>query len=116
MTKVSTRTKRIGRHQRIRATVFGTAEKPRVAVFKSNRNIFVQFVDDNAKKTLFSNKTKSVKLKGTKTEKAEQIGEALAKIANEKGIKEIVFDRGGFKYHGRVKAVAEGLRKGGLKF
>jgi len=108
--------------------VKGTAERPRVSVFKSSRHLFVQFVDDQASKTVLSSdasvgvptKTSGqlknkAKDKLTKTEKAAKIGEMLAEKAKESGIKEVVFDRGGFKYHGRIKAVADGLRKGGLK-
>ena len=109
---------RISRHKRVRAKVIGTAERPRVSVFKSNQHIFVQFIDDDAKKTILSSKTvssKKTKAKGSKSEIAAKIGEILAEKAKEAGIKEAIFDRGGFKYHGRVKAVAEGLRKGGIK-
>ncbi|OGN13945.1 MAG: 50S ribosomal protein L18 [Candidatus Yanofskybacteria bacterium RIFCSPHIGHO2_02_FULL_43_22] len=109
---------RIRRHKRVRATIKGTKERPRASVFKSNRHIFVQFIDDKAGKTLVSSKiisNKKSKIKGTKSEKAEKIGEMLAEKAKEAGINEVVFDRGGFKYHGRIKAVAEGLRKGGIK-
>ena len=117
------------RHKRVRAKVYGTAEKPRVSVFKSNRNVFAQFIDDEAGKTVLSSKVVSDKKSKTsakggpasggkinKTEKAMKIGETLAEQAKEAGIKEVVFDRGGFKYHGRIKAVADGLRKGGIKF
>ena len=107
------------RHRRVRATIKGTAERPRVSVFKSNKNIFVQFIDDVSNKTLLSNKikeeTKTKKAQVSKTQKADNIGEALADEAKKAGIKEVVFDRGGFKYHGRIKAVAESLRKGGIK-
>lgn len=109
---------RIRRHRRVRSKILGTAQRPRVSVFKSNKHVFVQFIDDGKNKTLISNKVISdskSKIKGNKTDKASQIGETLAEKAKEIGIKEIVFDRGGFKYHGRIKAVAEGLRKGGLK-
>lgn len=113
------RKKRISRHRRVRAKAFGTPQKPRVAVFKSNKNVFVQFIDDEAGKTIISSKivgdTKS-KTKVNKTAKALSIGEMLADKAKAAGISEVVFDRGGFKFHGRVKAVADGLRKGGIKF
>ena len=107
------------RHRRVRAVIKGTAERPRVSVFKGNRHVFVQFIDDETGKTVLSNKIVSdskSKIKGTKTDKATKIGEMLADKAKEAGISEAVFDRGSFKYHGRIKAVAEGLRKGGLKF
>jgi len=106
------------RHQRVRAKIVGTKERPRVSVFKSNKHIFVQFIDDEAGKTILSSKvvvSKKSKIKDTKIDKAMKTGEMLAEKAKEAGIREIVFDRGGFKYHGRVKAVADGLRKGGLK-
>lgn len=108
------------RHHRVRAKITGTAERPRVSVFKSNKNIFVQFIDDASGKTLLSNKIEEVaktkKAKVNKTEKAIQIGEMLASDAKKMGIQEVIFDRGGFKYHGRVKAIADGLRKGGINF
>lgn len=110
---------KIMRHRRVRARITGTAERPRVSVFKSNKHIFVQFIDDELNKTMLSSKVVSSaksKIKGTKIQKSEKIGEMLAEKAKEAGIKEAVFDRGGFKYHGRVKAVADGLRKGGIKF
>lgn len=110
---------RIKRHKRVRAVIIGTTDRPRVSVFKSKKHVFVQFIDDKSGKTILSNKVvsdKKSKLKGTKTDKAAKIGEVLAEKAKEVGIKEVVFDRGGFKYHGRVKAVADGLRKGGIKF
>lgn len=98
----------------------GTPKRPRVSVFKSNKNIFVQFIDDTSGKTLLSNKikveeAKTKKTKINKTKKAINVGETLASDAKKMGINEVVFDRGGFKYHGRVKAIADGLRKGGLK-
>lgn len=110
---------RISRHKRVRAKIVGTAQRPRVSVFKSNKHIFVQVIDDNTGKTLISSKVISgskTKIKGNKTEKALATGEMLAEKAKAAGIKELIFDRGGFKYHGRVRAVAEGLRKGGMKF
>ena len=109
---------RISRHRRIREKISGTAKIPRVSVFKSSRNIFIQFIDDNNRKTILSNKVisgKNNKTKGSKTEKAAIIGQQLAEKAKEAGIKEAVLDRGGFKYHGRVKAVVDGLRQGGIK-
>ena len=110
---------RIRRHKRVRSKISGTAEKPRVSVFKSNQHIFVQFIDDSSNKTIISSKVVAgakSKVKGSKTEIALKTGEMLAEKAKEVGIKEVIFDRGGFKYHGRVKAVADGLRKGGIKF
>ena len=110
---------KISRHKRVRAKITGTPERPRVSVFKSNRNVFAQFIDDTNGKTILSSKivsSKKTKAKGSKTDKALAVGEMLAEKAKELGIKEVVFDRGGFKFHGRVKAVADGLRKGGIKF
>src|SRR3989344_6099905 len=109
---------RLNRHKRVRAKIQGAATRPRVAVFKSNRHVFVQFIDDTTGKTILSSKiisAKNSKTKGSKTTKAGAIGETLAEKAKELGITEAVFDRGGFKFHGRVKAVAEGLKKGGIK-
>ncbi len=106
------------RHKRARAKIIGTKERPRVSVFKSNKHTFVQFIDDTIGKTVLSSKVisaKKNKMKGTKTAKANSIGEMLAEKAKGLGINEIVFDRGGFKFHGRIKAVAEGLKKGGIK-
>lgn len=103
----------------IRKNVSGTAEKPRMSVYRSNTQIYVQIIDDVAGKTLAaaSSKVKSIAdVKGTKTQKAEKVGEEIAKVALEKGISQVVFDRNGFLYHGRVKALADAARKGGLKF
>lgn len=101
----------------------GTSERPRVSVFKSNKNIFVQFIDDTSGKTILSNKLKKSasrqkinNKKEDKTKRAQEIGQVLASEVKKAGITTVVFDRGGFKYHGRVKAVADGLRKGGIKF
>ena len=96
----------------------GTKERPRVSVFKSNKHIFVQLIDDEKGKTIVSSKAvsgKSAKLKGTKVNRATEIGKLLAEKAKTAGIKEVVFDRGGYKYHGRIKSLADGLRAGGLK-
>jgi large subunit ribosomal protein L18 len=109
--------KRKMRHKRVRAKIKGTNERPRVCVFKSNRYIFAQFIDDDAGKTLISNQIgKKNKTKGNKTTCAQAMGIELAAKAKEQGIKSVVFDNGGFKYHGRIKALADGLRTGGLKF
>lgn len=109
---------RISRHKRVRSRVLGTAKRPRVTIFRSNRHIFVQLVDDETRKTILSSKVVSVnksKAKGNKSEKATEVGKAIAEKAKAAGINAAVFDRGGYKYHGRVKALAEGLRAGGLK-
>ena len=106
--------KRIRRHKKIRSTVSGTENRPRVSVFKSNTELFVQVVDDVAEKTLLSISTKKVSGK-TKLEKSKAAGLELAKAMADKKITEGVFDRGGNSYTGRVAAFAEGLREGGLK-
>ena len=103
----------------IRTTVQGTAVRPRLAVFRSNRDIYAQVIDDDAGHTLLSASSKEnqvASMKGSKTEQAKAVGITLAKKAGAKGIKEVLFDRGGFLYHGRVKALAEGAREGGLSF
>jgi large subunit ribosomal protein L18 len=147
--KLSAKERRQKRHVRIRKRVFGTAQKPRLSVFRSQRHIYAQLIDDTQARTLVSaSSLEAIKLpeiekkqeisgkaleekgkKGTSKEKekaelllkkpsliAFAVGENLAKKALEKGISEVVFDRGGFRFHGRVKALAEGARKVGLKF
>jgi len=120
------REKRKKRHQRIREKISGTAKKPRLCVFRSNKHIYAQLIDDEREVTLASatdldlkagaKKGKKSKKKSlTKTEKAFKVGEMIAEKAKEMKVKEVVFDRAGYKYHGRVKALAEGARKGGLK-
>lgn len=112
---------RLKRHRRVRATITGTVVRPRVSVFKSNRHIFGQVIDDENGKTIIGasdliSKTKAKEKKQLKkSETAYHIGESLAAKMLEKNIKEAVFDRGGFKYHGRIKSFADGLRKGGIK-
>ncbi len=102
------------RHKKIRSRVSGTSERPRLFVLRSNTHIYASLINDAEGKTLLSIWDKD--LKGTKTEKAEKIGETIAREAQAKKIDLVVFDRGGYKYHGRVKALAEAARKGGLKF
>lgn len=105
----------------MRAKIFGTAKKPRLSVFRSLKDVFVQLIDDEAGRTLASQASRGLKpgqenhLKG-KTALSYEAGLALAKKAAELGVKDVCFDRGGYLYHGRVKAVAEGARAGGLKF
>ena len=104
--------------RRIRRDMNGTAEKPRMSVFRSNMQISVQIIDDVQAKTLISATSKHkdiASVKGTKSEKAAMVGELAAKLAVEAGIKEVVFDRNGYLYHGKVKSLADGARKGGLK-
>ncbi len=117
------KTKRRIRHFRVRKKVVGTDNIPRLSVFRSNKNIYAQLIDDRSAKTLFSvSSLKFSEAKGegatkiSRIDLAAQVGEALAKIAIQKNIKKTVFDRGGYKYHGRIKSLAEGARKGGLKF
>ncbi len=107
--------KRIRRHVRIRAKLFGTADCPRLAVSKSNKHISVQLIDDVSAKTLASAHSREVKGK-TMTEKSVKVGESIAEKAKAKKISKVVFDRGGFIYTGNVKALADGARKGGLQF
>lgn len=105
--------------KRIRRNIFGSPKMPRMSVYRSNKHISVQVIDDIQGVTLVSassNDKEFAELKGTKVELAGAVGELVSKRAAEKGITEIVFDRNGFLYHGRVKALAEGARKGGLKF
>ncbi|MCZ7588645.1 MAG: 50S ribosomal protein L18 [Gaiella sp.] len=114
---MSVREARLRRHRRVRGKVSGTVERPRLAVFRSNRGIFAQLVDDEAGRTLASASWLAQRsFKGTKTEQAAAVGKALAAEAKKAGIETCVFDRGGYLYHGRVKALAEGAREGGLRF
>jgi large subunit ribosomal protein L18 len=109
---------RLRRHRRVRKRISGTAERPRLVVFRSNRGIFAQLVDDEARRTLASASWLSLRgtFEGTKTEQAAEVGKLLAKSAKAAGIEGVVFDRGGFLYHGRVKALADAAREGGLRF
>ncbi len=111
--------KRIRRKNRVRSKIFGTQERPRFSVFRSNKYIFLQLIDDQAGKTLVSAKDSDVKdinkIKG-KVKRAYKVAKVLAERAKQKKIESVVFDRNGYKYHGRIKAVADGARDGGLKF
>ena len=100
---------------RIRGKVSGTAQRPRMTVFRSNKAIYVQLIDDLAGKTLCSASSKGM-TEGTKSEISEKVGEAVAKKALEMGITQVVFDRNGYLFHGRVKSLADAARKAGLKF
>lgn len=106
------------RKARIRAKTKGTSQKPRLSVYRSNKFIYAQIIDDEKGKTIVgvSEKHLSLKDKKTKLDKSKELGLFIAKKAIEKKVKEVVFDRGSYKYHGRVKQVAEGAREGGLKF
>ncbi len=103
----------------IRKKIAGTAQKPRLSVFRSNSEIYAQLIDDDNRVTLAaaSSKDKDIAAqKGTKSEKSKLVGEAIARKAKDLGLETVVFDRGGYLYHGRVKAVADGAREGGLQF
>jgi large subunit ribosomal protein L18 len=107
---------RLRRRRRVRAKVSGTAERPRISVFRSNRGIFVQLIDDEAGRTLAAvNWTEADLRTLSGTDQAKRVGELLAERAKAAGIDTAVFDRGGYQYHGRVKALAEGAREGGLR-
>ena len=118
MTILTVRQARQRRHQRVRRKVFGTAERPRLVVFRSNRGIAAQLVDDVAGRTLASAGWTAMpkSFKGTKTEQAAEVGKALAAAAKKAGIETVLFDRAGYLFHGRVKALADGAREGGLRF
>jgi large subunit ribosomal protein L18 len=108
---------RARRHRRIRGKISGTAERPRLVVFRSNKGISAQLVDDDSGKTLAGASWVGLKsFSGNKTEQATEVGKTLAAAAKDAGVETCVFDRGGYLYHGRVKALAEGAREGGLKF
>ena len=116
----NTRAARLKRHRRLRAKVRGVPERPRLAVFRSLNHIFAQVIDDTTGSTLVAasdiDPAIRSQVKGTKTDRAKAVGEAVAKRALERGINQVVFDRGGFLYHGRVKALAEAARGAGLEF
>lgn len=109
---------RCRRHRRVRARIFGVKDKPRLCVFRSNRHIYAQLINDDEGKTLAS--ADDAELKGFKKAKksdiAKEVGKLIARKAQDKKIESVVFDRGGYKYHGGVKALAEGAREGGLRF
>ena len=118
MSTLTVRRARERRHRRVRGKVFGTAERPRLVVFRSNRGIEAQLVDDLEGKTLAAASWLQLKkgFKGSKTEQAAEVGKLLAQNAKQANVETVVFDRGGYLYHGRVKALAEAAREGGLKF
>jgi large subunit ribosomal protein L18 len=115
---MSVREARLRRHRRVRGKVRGTAERPRLNVFRSNRGIFAQLVDDDAGRTVAAASWTGLpkSFKGDKTEQATEVGKRLAAAARQAGVERAVFDRGGYLYHGRVKALADGAREGGLTF
>ena len=114
MTKLQARQRR---QRRIRGKIKGTAERPRLAVYRSNTGITAQLIDDDAARTLAAASWQHLKkFKGTKTDQAAEVGKLLAANAKQAGIERVVFDRGGYLYHGRIKALAEAAREGGLLF
>ena len=106
--------RRFRRHLRVRKKVEGTPERPRLVIFRSDKHIYAQLVDDVAGRTIAT--VSSQKAEGTKTAKATEVGKQIAARAKDQGITAVVFDRAGYRYHGRVKAVADGAREGGLEF
>jgi large subunit ribosomal protein L18 len=115
---LTVRESRARRHRRVRGKVAGTAERPRLAVFRSNRGIEAQLVDDETGRTVASASWLGLpkSFKGDKTAQATEVGKLLAANAKSAGVEAVVFDRGGYLYHGRVKALADGAREGGLQF
>jgi large subunit ribosomal protein L18 len=103
------------RHRRVRKRVIGTAERPRLAVYRSNRHIYAQVIDDFAGRTLAAASTRDNGTEGSPKDRAKAVGVSVAKKAKDAGVTKVTFDRGGFQYHGRVAAVAEGAREGGLE-
>jgi large subunit ribosomal protein L18 len=119
MAMASRNDRRVKRHERVRKTVFGTPERPRLCVYRSNKNISCQIIDDVNSKTLCSASSLDKDLGlgyGGNKDAAEKVGESIAEKALAMGITEVCFDRGGYLYHGRVQQLADGARKGGLKF
>lgn len=116
--KADTNAARIKRHKRVRSKISGTATCPRLNVFRSSKNIYAQIIDDDSKKTLVSASTidKEFEGNGSNKEAAHEIGKLIAEKAIKSGITSVVFDRGGYLYHGRIQELAEGAREGGLKF
>ncbi len=114
----NTKAQRLHRHKRVRGKVSGTPERPRLNVFRSETNIYAQIIDDTQGITLASANSleKGFECDGTKTDAAKKVGQLVAERAKAKGIDTVVFDRGGYVYHGRVQALAEGAREGGLQF
>ncbi len=109
--------KRLKRRRRVRAKVHGSAERPRISVFRSNRGLFAQLIDDESGRTLAAANWTEAELRSLKPmDQSRRIGELLAERAKSAGVESAVFDRGGYKYHGRVKALADGAREGGLAF
>jgi large subunit ribosomal protein L18 len=118
MSGLTVREARLRRHRRVRGKIRGTAERPRLQVFRSNRGIFAQLIDDDAGRTVAAASWKELpaSFKGDKTEQAAEVGKRLAAAAKKADVENVVFDRGGYLYHGRVKALADSAREGGLTF
>ncbi len=116
MSSPTVREARLRRHRRVRGKISGTAGRPRLTVHRSNRGIFAQLIDDETGKTIVSASWLGLGHKGDKTSQAGEVGKALAAAAKKAGVETVVFDRAGYLYHGRVKALAEGAREGGLSF
>jgi large subunit ribosomal protein L18 len=118
VSQLTVREARLRRHRRVRGKVSGTPERPRLAVFRSNKGVSAQLIDDVSGKTLAGASWVGLKksFKGNKTEQAAEVGKALAEAAKKAGIEAAVFDRAGYLYHGRIKALADGAREGGLNF
>ena len=118
VTRIDSNKKRLQRHKRVRAKIFGTTERPRLCVYRSENNIYAQIIDDTVGNTLVSASSteKEFGTTGGNKEAAKAVGKLIAERAKEKNITDVVFDRGGNIYHGRVQALAEGAREGGLNF
>lgn len=114
--KESKNVNRLKRHARIRENLSGTSTTPRLNIFRSNTNIYAQIIDDEKGVTLVSASSLDMKLNGSNIENAKKVGTEIAKRALEKGITEVVFDRGGYQYHGKVESLADAAREAGLKF
>jgi large subunit ribosomal protein L18 len=117
MTVLTKQQQRLRRRRRVRAKARGSAERPRLSVYRSNRGVFAQLIDDDSGRTVAAVNWTEPDLRGlSRMEQAKRAGETLAKRAGEAGVEACVFDRGGYRYHGRVRALAEGAREGGLRF
>jgi large subunit ribosomal protein L18 len=115
MNKTKSLIERQGRRERrVRAKLFGTAERPRLSVYRTNKYMYAQAINDEKGITVFSASTRGLSVKGNKTAGSSALGEAIAKMAKDKGVSAMIFDRGGYRYHGRVKAVADALRTAGI--
>ena len=117
MTVLTAPARRLRRRRRVRAKVHGTAETPRISVFRSNRGVFAQLIDDDAGRTVASVSWTEAELRKLNSmEQSKRVGQLLAERAKTAGVESCVFDRGGYRFHGRVAAIAEGAREGGLEF